>query len=231
VPAPAYPSAMQRPRPSTRQRPRGRPRSEHVDGLVRDATLQLLAENGYAGTSIERIARKAAVGKSTIYRRFGSKAELVFSYLVHDVDLSAPPDSGSLLGDLTALLRRLLLELDNPIAAKVIPGVLVEVHGNPELSARFAATFMVREREVLGEVLDRAVRRGELAERPDVPITHALLLGPVFTWLYVFGARPPERMAEHLAGTVAAGLAHAPRAGTPVGAGIPQEAGIPEEPA
>jgi AcrR family transcriptional regulator len=205
--APAYPSGMERTR---RPRPRGRPRSEHVDDVLRTATLQLLLEKGYAGTSIERIAARAEVGKSTIYRRFGSKAELVFSYIVHDADLSPPPDSGSLVGDLTALLRRLLLELDNPVAAKVIPGVLVEVHGNPELSARFAATFMIREREVLGEVLARAVARGELTDKPDVPITHALLLGPVITWLYVFAARPPADFAEQLAGTVAAGLMHAP---------------------
>lgn len=81
--APAQPRGRLRPR-------RGRPGTSPLRGAV----------HGYAFTTIEHIAAPAKVGRGALYRRWSSKAEIVFARLVHPTELGPPPDTGSLRGDL-----------------------------------------------------------------------------------------------------------------------------------
>ncbi len=190
---------------------RGRPREQRADDAVRRATLELLEEVGYGGLSIGAVAARAGVGKPTIYRRFGSKAELVFAHAIHGPELGPVPDTGSLQQDLTALTQRILDIFGRPAAASVVPGLLEDATRDAELAARLRATFIDSERRMIREILDCAVTRGELAKRPDVDLVHALLLGPVFCWIIL--ARNPvkrglaARIADHVAGALQAASA------------------------
>jgi hypothetical protein len=87
-----------------------------------------------------------------------------------------------------------------------LPGLFADLTSDPALAARFADTFITAEREYISEVLDRAERRGELAHRPQLEVVHALLLGPVFAWLFMFGQPAGRRLPDMLAGLVAAAL-------------------------
>lgn len=185
---------------------RGRPPSARVDDAIRQATLALLEEAGYMGMSVEQVAKRAGVGKAAIYRRWRSKAELVFAHLMHDLDLQPPDDGGSLRADLAVLAQHLVVRLSDPIVVRALRGLVAEVHEDTELTERFTATFLARERDCLAVVLDRAVARGELVDRPDLAWAHALLVGPVFALLLVFGEEPAPGLGDRVAAGVVAAL-------------------------
>jgi AcrR family transcriptional regulator len=186
-------------------RPPGRPREARVDEAVRTATIELLAERGYAGVTIEGVAAKAGVGKTAIYRRFPSKAELVFDAAVHGLELLPPEDTGSLRGDLAALIQGIVASLTGPASEAAIPGLIADLGRDPRLAARFQQTFVAQEDALVAAVLERAVARGELRAAFDLELAHALLLGPVFAWLHLV-RRPPADLAERLAECVEAAL-------------------------
>jgi AcrR family transcriptional regulator len=157
---------------------------------------------GYGALSIEGVAARAGVGKPAIYRRYRSKAELVFATAIHPLELGRAPDTGSLEGDLVALIQAIVDVFRRPAAARAVPGLIEDVSHDPELARRFRDRFVEPERQWVGEILDRAVERGELGVRPDPDLVHALLLGPVFSWIFL--ARNPVRrglakqLAEHV---------------------------------
>ncbi|MBT2209394.1 TetR/AcrR family transcriptional regulator [Actinomadura sp. NEAU-AAG7] len=187
---------------------RGRPRSEHVDEAVAAAVRELLVEHGYQGLSIDRVAARAGVGKAGIYRRWRSKAEMVFAVVVHGERPVPPADTGTLRGDLAALARHVAALLSAPHARLAMPGLVAELAADPALSERFAAGFVDRERDVLGEILDRAAGRGEIASpaSEDVGFAHVLILGPVFAHLFLGGGDMPSDLTDRLAGALVAAL-------------------------
>lgn len=176
----------------------GRPRDSQVDHAIASATRELLAECGYGGITVAAVAARAGVGKAAIYRRHATKQEMIFAAAVHGMDESAPPDGGSLRADLAAVVDTVAGQLGGA-APDVLHGLLADIHGDSRLAARFADTFLDRHRAILTEVLDRAVDRGELDERPDPVTVQALLIGPVFYLLLVLGGGP-----ERLPGLTAA---------------------------
>jgi AcrR family transcriptional regulator len=184
----------------------GRPRDRRIDRALRRATLELLRERGYGGVSVEAVAARAGVGKPAIYRRFASKPELVFAHAIHGPELGPPPDTGSLRGDLAALVEGIIGGLAAPAAAAAVPGLLADLARDPELGRRFRATFVEQERARVVAVLERAVGRGELARPPDPALVHACLLGPVFAWLFLLQAPVARDLAARLAAFAAAAL-------------------------
>jgi AcrR family transcriptional regulator len=194
---------------SVEARAPGRPREARVDEAVRAAVLELLERGGYASVTIEGVAAKAGVGKTAIYRRFPSKAELVFDAAVHGLELPPAEDTGSLRGDLAALIRRIVVSLTRPAASAAIPGLIADLGRDRRLAARFEQSFVAEERAIVAGVLDRAAARGDLDRPPDAELVHALLLGPVFAWLHLL-RHPPAELAERLADHIAAALAPPP---------------------
>ncbi len=175
-----------------------------MDGAIAAAARELLAEQGYAQLTVDAVAARAGVGKAAIYRRHATKQEMIFAAVMHGLELETPPDAGSLAADLAALTRDIVTNLTTPPPG-VVPGLLADVHADPAMAAAFAGTFVAAERTCVTEVLDRAVARGELSRRPDPATVHALLLGPIFAWLFLL-LEDRDRLPE-LAGTLAEGLA------------------------
>lgn len=99
-----------------RRRDAGRPRGRHVTDAVLDATLAELAAAGLEGLSVERVALRADVHKTTVYRRWPTRAALVAAALqgIADDVVGRAPDTGTLRGDLIGLLERLASFLDRP---------------------------------------------------------------------------------------------------------------------
>ncbi|GAA4546459.1 TetR/AcrR family transcriptional regulator [Amycolatopsis samaneae] len=179
---------------------RGRPRERGIDDAVRSAVHDLLGEVGYQRCTVDAIAARAGVGKAALYRRWKSKAELVFAAVVHDDALPAPADTGTLRGDVAEVLAAIQSALDGPRVRSALPGLLADAQADPALVARFGELFLAREREYLVEMLDRAIARGELARQPDLIAVHAMLLGSVFAWLHLLSEPvPPGGFAASLA--------------------------------
>jgi AcrR family transcriptional regulator len=184
----------------------GRPRDSRIDHAILAATRELLAEAGYAALTMDAVAARAGIGKAAIYRRYATKQEMVFAAAVHGRKLRIPADTGSLRGDLTQLIAVIVASLNGPVTAAALPGLFSDVAADSALAARFAETFIAAEQAHIAEVLDRAVRRGELAHQPELDLVHALLLGPVFAWLFMMRKRAGRNLPAALAGLVTAAL-------------------------
>ncbi|WP_434445977.1 TetR/AcrR family transcriptional regulator C-terminal ligand-binding domain-containing protein [Lentzea sp. E54] len=170
-----------------------------MDEAITTAARELLAEVGYAGLTMDAVAARAAVGKAAIYRRYATKQEMVFAAAVHGTTLDVPPDTGSLEGDLTALARVIVGHLSNPAASAALLSLLGEIGADPAPAERFARAFVEPERAGNAELLERAVRRGELTRTPDVDLFHAVFGGAILSWLFISRHDPrglPERLAR-----------------------------------
>lgn len=176
---------------------RGRPRSSDVDAAVRAAVLSLLAQYGYGGVSIEQVAARAGVAKASIYRRWPSKAEMVFAAAVH-ADVRPVPDSGSLREDLETLTERVIDLLAAPAAHQAMPGLLADLQQDQVLAERFRSTIIAAQRGLVADVLRRAHARGETTGAVDAIAVHAQLLGTVFAWLHLTAEEPPQGLAQQV---------------------------------
>ncbi|MFE4259761.1 TetR/AcrR family transcriptional regulator [Streptomyces sp. NPDC056883] len=188
----------------------GRPRDNQIDTAALRAARELLAEVGYAGVTMDSIAARAGVGKAAIYRRFGSKAELLFAAGVHGMDIEPPPDTGSLHEDIAAMARLIRDRLSAPAARVVTPALMLEMSRDSALVARFQSTFIAQEQRDLAAILGRAEARGELPGPMDPTLAHLLLGGPLFLALFAFHLPVDDTLLDDLASVIAAGLiAHA----------------------
>ncbi|HNP55456.1 MAG TPA: TetR/AcrR family transcriptional regulator [Gordonia sp. (in: high G+C Gram-positive bacteria)] len=102
----------------------GRPRDPGLDRAILSATLELLAEVGYAKTTISAIARRSGVATPAIYRRWSSKEAIVEEAVFGSDDAVPPPASGDLRTDLTAWARWFLAQIAEPSVRTAIPGLI-----------------------------------------------------------------------------------------------------------
>jgi AcrR family transcriptional regulator len=140
----------------------GRPRDPSRDGVIRAAILRLLADVGYGSLTMDAVAAQAGVGKATIYRRWRTKEDLVVDTIaeLHHLD-SAPPDTGSLEGDLRALLHSLVAVVVGPLGAATL-SLLSAVPHQPALAEAFRAGPIGAWRAAFDDVWARAEQRGEV---------------------------------------------------------------------
>ncbi|MGR6923569.1 TetR/AcrR family transcriptional regulator [[Actinomadura] parvosata] len=158
-----------------------------------DATLRLVAEKGYDGLTVEGVAERAGVNKTTIYRWWPSKAALLGAALVEsDVLAFDAPDTGSLRGDLVALVESVRRLLTEPPGSDIAVAALGAAVRHPELDARrFFTDRFARERRIF----ERAVSRGELKESADPMLIVDLLAGAVWMRAVFRGLRPGDDFA------------------------------------
>lgn len=182
-------------------RGRGRPRSEEAHRAILAAVIDLLGEQGLNGLTMEAVAARAGVGKTTIYRRWSNKNDLVVEAIEQLPPPSgALPNQGSLLGDLKAMVALQRERLDASRLPRIMPRVLGEAMEDPELHADIVTRAVVPIRRMLSEIVERGIERGELRDDLDVEATvdilHAL---PVYKLLLAGGSMDaiadlPERI-------------------------------------
>lgn len=170
------------------------------------ATRTLVASSGYAQLTVDAVAAAAGVGKPAIYRRYPSKAALVFAAVVHTREVPEPADTGSLRGDLRAMVRDVYEILASGPTREIAPAILAEIGTDPVLAERFRESVLEPEREYVAIILDRAVARGELRERPDPTGVNFLLTGPLFYATIGFLLDLDQDRLDLIADTVASGL-------------------------
>jgi AcrR family transcriptional regulator len=149
-------------------RGRGRPRSEKADAAILDATLRMLGTQGVAGTTIEGVAAEAGVGKTTIYRRWPTKIDLIRTAISAIVPGGDPPDTGSMAGDMAALADIQRQRLAGSRLSGIVPRLLAESMGDPELHRDFVERVIEPFRDMLRLFIERGIDRGEL--RPDLDV-------------------------------------------------------------
>ena len=182
-----------------------RPRSAESHAAILQAALELVVEDGLRGTTIEGIAARAGVGKTTIYRRWRTKEEL-FMEALKTVAFALPdPDTGSLRGDVEGILA-FNLEHATRKAALLMPRLMVEAADDPDLFAVMQSVLVEPRREVLRTILRRGVERGEMRDDIDPETAIDLLIGPFIYAVLVTGADLPA-VAERVQPVLSAALA------------------------
>jgi AcrR family transcriptional regulator len=162
-------------------RGRGRPRSPEADQAILDATLRMLGTHGVAGTTIEGVAADAGVGKTTIYRRWPTKTDLILAAMSNIVPPGDPPDTGSMAGDMAALADTQRRRLAGSGLSGVVPRVLAESMSDPGLHEDFVERVVEPFRAMLRLFIERGIERGEL--RPDLevePLVDLLHAMPIY---------------------------------------------------
>jgi len=191
-------------------RPPGRPRSQSAHRAILDAALDLLAADGYERMTIEAVAARAGVGKTTIYRRWTSKENLVLDAMEDLVSDVHPPDTGSVRDDLVELLTQMQRLLASTRASDVFPRMVAEVAAGSALGLAYLQRVIRPRYAMIDSILARGVDRGELSADLDLELARDLLVGPVLIAKLTrrLPPRSPSRRAAHLVDLVLGGLAN-----------------------
>ncbi len=162
----------------------GRPvRGQATTEALQRAVQVLLDEVGYRALTIEGVAARSGVAKTSIYRRWPSKAEMVFDLMLHSSDELPPMDDrGNLTGDMGALSARVVALVAGPLGRRIFPGLLCDIASDHALMQRFRSTVVADGRHQIAEVLERSVRKGELPDATAAADLQAVLIGAVLMY-------------------------------------------------
>jgi AcrR family transcriptional regulator len=182
-----------------------------VRAAILDATTALLAEASYDELRIEDVARRAGVNKTTVYRRWPTKVELVADAVRAQSRQSIPvPDTGSFAGDLSALARSVATHLGSAGGARMTRTMVAAATTTAEVSGAMPA-FWAHRFALVGTIVERAVERGELPADVDADLLIETLIGPLYVRLLLTGAPITVEVAERVAALVTAGAEQATR--------------------
>lgn len=182
----------------------GRPRSQASEDSILKTTLEILAERGYQGLTIDAVAGEARVSKSTIYRRWTSKEALVLAAFDRTPNLDLP-DTGSVEKDLVALLMQFIGVVQSTTLSSVLP-ILIGACANDPALMEALEPLVIRRREPARQILKRAVARGELASGIPVDIMVDLFAGPVLLRLFFLRGNLRRSAVRELVRTAIQGL-------------------------
>jgi AcrR family transcriptional regulator len=195
-------------------RPGCDPRVARSRAAVLEATLDLLAEEGAEGCTIEAIAGRSGVAKTTIYRHWPSRAALVIDAVRSLMeDPSAVPDTGDVRSDVAAIVGDLGERLRSGHLADVAPALFAAVDADPQL-AELMDVYVHARREPMRTVLRRGIERGQLSADVDVELVIDLLAGPLFYRRLVTRRPGDPGYVRALIDVAFAGLAVRPAADT-----------------
>jgi AcrR family transcriptional regulator len=168
------------------------------------ATVEVLSERGFEGATVEAVVARSGVAKTTIYRQWPNRRELLLAAIESVVPHADGADTGSLAGDAEAFVRDLVTVLETAPLAKIVPGLIAAAERDPEI-ANLLADFTAERRRPLREALRRAAGRGETAaEGWDPDVLAGLLLGPLFYRRLLSRQPLTEEFAVFVARTVLA---------------------------
>ena len=184
----------------------GRPRDADIDTAALRAARELLAEVGYEGVTMDATAARAGTSKAAIYRRFSSKAEMLFAAVIHGAEIEPPEDTGTLDGDLLALATEIRAQLSSPQARSVASNIITEINRSPQVARHLRDTVTIEERAVIAAILERAVGRRELDRMPSPETVHRLIGGGLIATALAFGEHLDDDALAEMVAVVAAGL-------------------------
>jgi AcrR family transcriptional regulator len=184
----------------------GRPRDKRIDSAVLRATVELLAETGYADLSVDAIARRAGTSKPAIYRRWPGKAHLVHEAVFPISEATAIPETGSLAGDMREMVRRTVEVLTTPASRAALPGLVGEMAADLTLHSALLERFGDILSRGLSDRLAEAVARGEV--RPDVTAAELVevVAGTTFLALLTRGDALDDSWVDRTAAFITRGI-------------------------
>jgi len=157
----------------------GRKRDHTRDPEILEAALEVLAETGYEGMTIDMVAARAKAGKATLYRRWASKNELVIDAVAcmksASLDLNALPDTGTLRGDLIAMIKPHSIQ-DSERKLQIMAGLTSMLAKAPELASAANEAIVEPRASANRFLMRRAMERGEISS--DIDVDALALISP-----------------------------------------------------
>jgi AcrR family transcriptional regulator len=187
---------------------RGRPRSEASRKAILRAASELLLEHGLNQISMDAVAERAGASKATIYRWWPSKELLALDALFSEwtPQPANSHDTGSLEGDLLALVRPWARRLVKKPDGRVIAAFVNKAQSDPQFAEQYRARFVQPRRDQGRIIFARAIERGEIPADTDIEVALDLLYGPFYHRLLHGHAELTDRSARAVVSYVVAGL-------------------------
>ncbi len=186
---------------------RGRPRDPDTEVKILGATRAILADSGMRALTVEAVAARAGVAKTTIYRRWHSKDELALAVLLDMVrTVVAVPDLDDTRKELVAFVDGAVTILGTTIMGKVMQGLVSELAANPDLATAFREQVVAMRIAEVRRLVERGIARGDLRADVDIDLAHELMFGPVYYRLFLSGAPLEAGLAERIVDAVLPGL-------------------------
>ncbi len=185
------------------QRPGGR--AERVRTAVLEAAGELLNEVGYDKMTVEDVAARAGVHKTTVYRRWPTKADLTAdAAALHSADAVPIPDTGSLLEDLRMLAREVVANIGTDAGSRRSRSIAAAAAASDELAEAMHG-FWAHRLALSAKVVERAVERGDLPPTTDANLIIETIIGPLWVRLLLTGEPITEQLADQVVDLVIAG--------------------------
>jgi AcrR family transcriptional regulator len=192
---------------STDQRLPGRPRDPALRDAILMAAQELLDEGGMTAVTIEAVARRAGVGKPTIYRLWPNAPAVAMAAFL---EKASPPAAAAAEGSPVAALRAQLAAIAAAFAERTgrnVKAMIAASQGETELAKAFRNQFIAASRAEGRDLLQRAIRMGELRADLDLEVTLDLVYGPLYYRLLVGHAPLDRGFTEALLDQALPGLA------------------------
>lgn len=188
---------MSSPKPRVgEQRPGGR--AERVRTDVLGAAAELLTEVGYDNMRVEDVAARAGVHKTTVYRRWPTKAALTAdAAALHSDDAVPIPDTGTIADDLRLLAREVAANIGTEGGARRSRSIAAAAATSDELATAMHG-FWANRLALSAEVVERAIQRGELPASTDANLIIETVIGPLWVRLLLTGEPITEELADQV---------------------------------
>jgi len=182
-------------------------RGERTEAAILEATRELIIEGGVHGLTVEGVAARAGVAKTTVYRRWRSKEELALAVLLTSVKgIHEVPDLGNVRDEMIAFVNAAVRVLGKTLMGRVMQGLVSDFAANEELGKAFREQVVSFRLAGVRRLIERAIERGELQPGVDVVLVHELLFGPVFYRLLVSGRKLDGWLAGRIVDAVLPGI-------------------------
>jgi len=186
------------------------PRVERSRQAILEATLQLLARDGDVGSlTVEAVAARSGVAKTTIYRRWRDKWELALDAVMIDMlaRLDEPVDVGDTRKELLTVINSVVKTLATPPYGQAMQALVSQIATDPDLARVYREQVVEPRHAELTPVIKRGIARGDLRPDTDVRLIHELLVGPIFYRLLFSGAPLDRNLGRRIVDAILAGFA------------------------
>jgi AcrR family transcriptional regulator len=186
------------------------PRVERSRQAILEATLQLLARDGDVGSlTVEAVAARSGVAKTTIYRRWRDKWELALDAVMIDMlpRLDEPVDVGDTRKELLTVINSVVKMLATPPYGQAMQALVSQIATDPDLARVYREQVVEPRHAELTPVIKRGIARGDLRPDTDVRLIHELLVGPIFYRLLFSGAALDRNLGRRIVDAILAGFA------------------------
>ncbi len=177
--------------------------SARTEKAILAATRELLAETGVRRLTVEGVAARSGVAKTTIYRRWRSKDELALAVLLDMVEqIVEVPDLGDIRAELIAFVDGAVTILGTTLMGRVMQGLVSDLATDEQLGQSFRERIVALRVAEVRRLVERATARGELRPGVDIDLVHEMLFGPLYYRLLLSGGTLDDRLAERIVDSV-----------------------------